>query len=128
MDVIALTMWVTERVQSVINGGGEVVTMLGDTPGHGRIPVGVVTLEYHGKIAYPHALWFPDASPRNKLEIGLAFFLELKKDHTGMVFSAAENEGYFNHLCTYGLLRKVGKVRDWYEDKVHATLYQTVGN
>lgn len=128
MEVGVFIEWMMTQFAQIYNSGGEVVTFVAETPEHGQIPVGLATLEYQGKIAYPHALWFPDASSRNKLEISVSFFLELKKEHTGLVISAAKTERFFMYLSKYGILRKVGKLRDWYGDKVHATLFQTVGH
>lgn len=62
------------------------------------------------------------------MEIGLAFFLELKKKNIGMVVSDKTNEPYFLHLCKYGVLRKVGQLWDWYEDGDRVKLFQTVGH
>lgn len=127
MDAVTFSSWITEILMPVMESGGEVITLIGKTATHGEIPLGIATLEYRGKIAYPHAVWFPDSSPRDRLEIGLAFFIELKKNHQAWVTTEAKNETYFEHLGGYGVLRKVGKLRDYFDDG-HATLYQTVGH
>jgi hypothetical protein len=128
LDPAGFSAWLNQELVQILQGGGQVITFLSDTPEHGRIPVGMATLEFQGKIAYPHALWFPDASARNRLEIAVSFFVELKKDHIGLVAVGAPQEKFFTYLGKYGVLRKVGKLRDWYGDKVHATLFQTVGS
>lgn len=127
MDASAFSAWLIERVSPVVQGGGDAVTMLANTPEHGEIPVGLAMISYHGGIAWPHALWFPDASARNKLEVGLAFFIELKKNAKVLITSDRGDEPYFLHLCKYGVLRKVGKLHEWF-DPAHATLFQSVGH
>lgn len=128
MDAMTFNAWFTSVLMPIIEGGGEVITLVGRTVEYGEIPVGVATLEYHGQIAYPHHIWYPDASPRNKLEITLAFLLELKKSYVGFVMVEKKNENFFRHLGKFGVLRKVGKLYDWFGPKDHATLFQTVGN
>lgn len=128
MDALTFNAWLMDIITPIMEAGGEVVAMMGKHAVYGEIPLGVATLEYRGKIAYPHAVWFPDASARDRLEIGLAFFIELKKNHMGWVTAEAKDEKYFNHLGKYGVVRKVGKLRDYFSDGVHATLYQTVGH
>ena len=49
---------------------GEVWVAIANTS-KGEIPLALVTVEYSDGKAFPHALWFPEASYRNKLELGL---------------------------------------------------------
>lgn len=128
MDALAFNAWFTSILMPIVESGGEVITMVGRTVKHGEIPLGVATLEYHGQIAYPHHIWYPDASPRNKLEITLAFLLELKKSYVAFVFAEKKDENFFRHLGKFGVLRKVGKIYEWFGPKQDATLFQSVGN
>ena len=129
-DAPTFTAWLFEQLRIFMAVGGDVVTLIGTTKVKDEtrnIPLGLAVIEYKGKVAYPHAIWFPDSSPRNRLEIGLAFFLELKKNNTGLVISDKKNEAFFLHLCKYGVLRRVGQLWDWYEDGDRVKLFQTVG-
>jgi hypothetical protein len=125
MDASGFSAWL---VDWLLNSGLEVITLFAQTAQHGEIPVGLAFIQYQGKTAWPHAIWFPDASVRNKMEITAAFFIELKKNHEILITSERKNEPWFNHLCKYGLIRKVGKLHDWWGKKDHAMLYHSVGN
>lgn len=128
MDAMAFSAWLTEKLSALIAGGGEAIAVLADTPNHGRIPTGLAVIEYDGNLAYPHVLWYPDASPRSKLEATLAFMIRLKKNKLVLVRGADRDVGYLSHLCKYGVMRKVGKIRDYFADGTHATLFQSVGH
>ena len=80
-----------------------------------------------GKLASPHVIWYPEASPRNKVEVGVLVFRELKKEALVLVAPKEEFEPYFRHLAKYGLLRVVGKIRDYFGEGQHTTLFQSVG-
>lgn len=66
---------------------------------------------------YPSVIWFPWASPRNKLEAALAFVnsgrLGDKKVHMH-VPKDERNERFLRQLCLYGMMRKCGVVEDHY--------------
>lgn len=101
------------------------------------MPVGLVLIDYQGVTAYPDIHWFPEASPRNRLESTLYLMLELKKEH--MVFFTVPGTKpqpgeepqpdwkFLMHLCKYGVLRPVGTIRDHGGPGDHATLFQSVG-
>lgn len=102
------------------------------------MPVGLVVIDYNGRTAYPDIHWFPEASPRNRLESALYLMLQLKKEH--MVFFTVPGTKpqpdeqpqldwkFLMHLCKYGVLRPVGTIRDHDGPGEHATLFQSVGN
>lgn len=98
------------------------------------IPVGLVIIDYQGTTAYPDIHWFPEASPRNRVECGLYLMLELKKEHMvfftvpGITRNPEPDWKFLMHLCKYGVLRPVGTIRDHNGEGEHATLFQSVGS
>lgn len=105
----------------------EAITLTANTTGHGTIPVGLMIVQYQGQIAWPHAVWFLESTPRNRLEITLSFLVELKKKYDVLITVAPMHRRFFLHLCDYGVLRKVGLLKKWIGNDNY-TLFQTVGH
>lgn len=116
----------TQKVQQFLTGGGEVVVVIGNTDGEG-IPIGIISIAYQENRAYPHIIWFPEATPRLRLEVGVKFLVELKQRFLVLVTAVLKDQGYFRHLCRYGLLRSVGKISGYTADDQDAMMFQTVG-
>jgi len=124
MDASAFSAWIVNWIWA---SQFEAVTFLAKTPDHGVIPVGIVVIQYLGQIALPHAVWFNEASARNRVETSLAFLVELKKRFDVLITARGKNRRFFLHLCDYGVLRKVGLLKEWVEGE-STTLFQTVGH
>lgn len=122
MDVDEFRWVMTDRLGKYIDAGGSVVMPIVD-----GIPVGMIVVSHDNNRAYPHVAWFPEATPRLRVDIGARFILSLKKTHLVMIATQEGNLGYFRHLCKYGLLRAVGKVQGYYPDGEDAMLFQSVG-
>lgn len=123
---------VEDLTAAVIQGGGDVYTMMGQTP-RGRIPVGIMTTDkVEGPeikpIYHPHAFWFSWASPRNKLECAAKFLIDLKKNGNIEIRSDARYWPFFQQLCNYGILRPVGKFRAYLADGRDVMVYQSVNS
>lgn len=115
-------------IETLLSGGlSEILTVFARGP-EGVMPVGLITVQYADRLAFPHVYWFPWCTPRNKVEIGVRFFIQLKKNHLVLVTTDdGPDMKYFSHLCDYGLLRAVGKIRDYYAEGQGAMLFQSVG-
>ena len=110
-----------------LRGGSEIYVLIAKTK-HGSVPVGIIEVSFHGWIAEPRATFFSHASPRNVLESYLRFFIELKKAHKVMFFSPPGYWRVFDHLCKYGVLRRVGTSREYYGRGMdNAGFYESVG-
>ena len=75
--------WLAE----IISQGSQAIVLsakVGTEEWRETMPVGLAIIDYTGRSAYPDIHWFPEASPRNRIEACLAFLIELKKEH--MVF------------------------------------------
>lgn len=111
-----------ERVLSILghiySSGGEVFLLWAPTE-HGRSPVGVVSVEYVQDAAWPHVIWFPWASPRNRLECALRFLVDMKKDLSVIV--RTEEDRLYKRLSQYGVLRLIGESKS-----LQTTLYEGV--
>ncbi len=53
------------------------------------------------------------------------FIIELKAEFLVLIPSKEHEVAYFSHLCKYGLLRKVGTIREYFSDG-KAVLFQSV--
>ncbi len=89
------------------------------------IPVCLCLIEYQQNRAYPNVWWFPEATPRNKIELSVKFLIELKAEFLVLIPSKEHEVAYFSHLSYYGLLRKVGTIREYFPDG-KAILFQSV--
>lgn len=94
-------------------------------------PIGLVGVQrqsiYDRTRAFPHAVWFQEGTARQRLECGLRFLLSLKKTSLVVIEAKEPNWRYFEHLCKYGLLRRVGTLRDAYGSGGRTAIYQGVG-
>ncbi len=95
----------------------------------GSVVVGSVLVEGPGYHRNAEFQWFPEASPRNKLECAVRVLLEIKKGHL-LMFTVGEGRDmvFLGHLCKYGVMRRVGTVRRYLEDGSDAGLFQTKSN
>ncbi len=92
------------------------------------IPICLCLIEYQQNRAYPKLWWFPEASDRNKIELSVMFLIELKQKFLVLIPAeeAVDREvAHFLHLCKYGLLRKVGTIREYFPGG-KAVLFQSV--
>ena len=89
------------------------------------IPVCLCLIEYQQNRAYPTVWWFPEASPRNRIELSVKFLIELKAEFLVLIPVQEQEVAHFLHLCKYGLLRKVGTIREYFPGG-KAILFQSV--
>lgn len=107
-----------------------VITMIADTP-KGRIPVGSVSaMNPLGTrlVMLADVLWFPWASHRNCVESLANFVNTLRDDYTLMEYAderEPQTKRFFENLCKYALMRRVGTVHDFYGPGSSAALYQS---
>lgn len=73
-------------------------------------PVGIVFGRNFAEVMWIGDMqWFPWASSRNKIEGTARFLLSIRdKDFTGMWSSRPETADFYNHLASYGLIRRLG--------------------
>ena len=90
-----------------------------------EIPVCLCLIEYQQSRAYPNVWWFPEATARNKIELSVKFLIELKADFLVLIPVQEREVAHFFHLCKYGLIRKVGTIREYFPDG-KAVLFQSV--
>jgi hypothetical protein len=112
----------------MLDRGGDIYALIGETE-QGKIPIGVVAVDFAvpagaARQAEPHVYFFPEASPRNKLECSVKFLIDLKKENNVVIIAGEKDWGFFNHMCLYGVIRAVGKYRGYFEDGSAAMIYQ----
>lgn len=81
--------------------------------GSGSGPNAFIIAGYDGWTLTPHSEYFLWATPRNKLRMAVSFFHYIRYQKIGvcLVHSLKASTPLFDKLCTYGVLRFVGKVR-----------------
>ncbi len=127
MDVGRFSAKLADIAMENLRLGNEIVI------GMVKIPMALISVEYSGSLATPHVVWFPEATPRIKLEGGLRLFIELKSK--GLVLAEIlEKRGeknndvkFHEHLCKYGVIRRIGTIRDRHGPGLNSILFQSVG-
>lgn len=112
------------------------VTLIADTD-EGRIPVGFLggNMPQDKMLIISEVIWFPEARPRHRIATVANFINELRDEM--VVFEYADNrpasksadgmnsKAFFEHLCRYGIMRRVGTVHDFYGQGNSAALFQS---
>ena len=120
LNSAGFTALLAGELEGLIRAGGDAYVLMAPTK-RGVIPVGVA-LVVKGAVksghnqGEPFAYWFPEASPRNRLECTLKGLIDLKKDLVVRIHAPRPVWRFLDHLCKYGVIRRVGTVRGWYLD------------
>ena len=69
-------------------------------------------------------IWFPWATPRNKIETTVKFFHEVRKTTQMVEYSKREYQKFFDMVCAHGVLRRAGTSHVVYPDQATA-IYET---
>lgn len=93
-----------------------------------RSLVGLVNVVLSGHIVQPAFHYFSWATPRNKLETALRFFIEIKQHARAMmtVPKKGVEARMLSHLGKYGCIRGIGTFKGFYDDG-DALFFQTIG-
>lgn len=128
MNPAEFRVYVEAKVAEQMETGGDYLTLICQTP-LGEIPVGVVQIIVTQAPdvrpqAIPHVIWFPEASVRNKLEASVRFLDHLRKGFMVLIVAGEANWRFFHRVGQYGVIRAVGKLRNYYADGSDAMFYQ----
>ncbi len=107
---------ITLKANAALKRGGDV----------NMVPIGLVYLSIFQSVAHPHVFWMPWARPRNKMEASVKFLADLKKEHPVMVVVGDETLNWFKHLSKYGVLRRVGNLKNFFGKEKDAALFEGV--
>lgn len=103
-------------------------TLIGSPPGRSAMPVGMVfgirPFFERNILWIGDFLWFPWASPRNKLETAVHFLNQMRKEWTVVGFAEPQVIPFFEHICRYGVSRRAGTLFDLFEEGPRG-VYQT---
>lgn len=88
-------------------------------------PAGIALATFAGRRMEPHVDWFPWATKRNKVECAIRFFIEMRKDYKVLIFATAADQGFFDVMCRYGVIRRVGTLHKYGDDLSDAKLYES---
>lgn len=80
-------------------------------------PIGIVMVNFYENAAWPHVVWFPWASMRNKLEGAILFIQELKKSVPILIIARESDAHFFSHLSRYALLSRGCKINKHFGDE-----------
>ena len=125
LDLDAFKERLANGLAALIQAGGEAYALMSPTK---SMPVGMAVVRAYEQCVEPHVWWFPEATRRNKLELTLALVVELKRKALILILAQPPDWRFFDHLCKYGALRRVGTIRDAQGDGKHAAVYQSVGH
>lgn len=106
MDSIVFVDWLAEQVTKF----NEVWTLTAPH-GDGRRPVGIVAGRFDEYGLRPHVVWFPWATPRNRLECALKFLHDIGREHFAWFIAEQKDWPFYDHVMRYGMIRSVGKVK-----------------
>ena len=73
-----------------------------------QVPVGLVDLNSEGHRMVPRVMWFPWASPRNKIEATVKFLDDHRKDRLVLIYDNEKSHLFFVRMARYGLLKRIG--------------------
>lgn len=103
-------------VAYVLNGGFSAWALIANSP-KGHMPVGLVLGEMRRRaLMLGGIVWFPWASPRNKLEATLTFLNGMRDDLVILEWAPFEQRKSWEHICRYGVMRRIGMVYDMAPD------------
>lgn len=100
-------------------------TLFAEVPKRGYMPVGIVMAFYsHAEHALSpfmiigDIVWFPWASPRNRLEAAVNFFNTIRKQIPMMDYAHGEvNRRFFDTMCKHGIMRRAGTTLNVVKDE-----------
>lgn len=107
------------------------ITLIADSPEGERIPVGsLMAMNPLGTrlVWIADIIWFKWSSSRNRVESIANFINGLRDDFVVTEFAderEPETKRFFENLCMYGIMRRVGTVHDFYGPGNSAALYQS---
>lgn len=87
----------------------------------GPIPVALVFGSSEGHRLFPHAIWFPWATARNRLEGTVAYLHEATEQGMLVIIPSGKTFlPFFTKLMRYGILKRVGVIPGWFADNATA--------
>lgn len=89
------------------------------------VPVGLFVVQGEDRVVSPHVRWFSWAKPRVRLAGAAKFLIELKKDAIGLIYAEYKDKRFFEQLCKYGIIRRVGTMHNFYGEGQRAALFET---
>lgn len=93
----------------------------------GPTPVGLligVPMETPRKLML-HALFFPWASPRNRVATLVNALNRLRSMHLLLAMVRPDDLSFIGQLCRYGIGKRVGTVFGWFDDGKDAAIFQS---
>ena len=104
-----------DHLDRVLQRLDEVLIMEAKHPTKGMIPMGLASMAIVENFVMPHFDWFWWASPRNKLECAVKFFLKHGEDVPFFIAVPAKTEvhRFLGHLARYQVVKKVGISDNW---------------
>lgn len=70
-------------------------------------------------------IWFPWASPRNRVESMVNWLNERRKEDIVTEYAQMKDKAFFEHICRHGIMRRVGTKHNFYPDG-NAAEFETV--
>ena len=88
-------------------------------------PLAMASEAGNGQMIEVHAIWMPWATARDRVTIGLTY-IDSKRDKQTLVFVVPKTiHRFVEQFARYGVLRKVGSIETYYQDKSDAFIWQS---
>lgn len=113
-----------ECVVDFVGAVSNIYILRGSNKGVSDMPIALVASLIIGQRMEPHVTWFPWATSRNKVETSINFINEMRKNYKLHIISSMDDVPFFNHLCRYGIVQRIGKRIGYYANGDHAMFYQ----
>jgi len=81
----------------------------GDRPAGAIFAIGIL-----GLLFIADTVWFPWATPRQKIETMVHWINEMRRDMKIIEFARPEDKRFWEHIAKHGIMRRVGTVHDVY--------------
>lgn len=89
-------------------------------------PVAIFMQAGNGRAFETHSNWMQWATPRDKVTAAVTFAERMRRKQTIMLLTGDKTvDRFYEHLGRYGVLRRVGKINQYYPDKSDAFVWQS---
>ena len=90
----------------------------------GRIPVGVIVVNFYGGWTLPHVDWFPWSSDRNKLEVAARFIETMRRTREVVIVTSEIDVPFYERLAKYKIVRRAGTLHAGYGEGKKAAIFE----
>ena len=126
MDALTFGHYLQETQEVITAQGGIMVILSADYPARGHLPMGMMwAFAMPSGIFEIQFAWFPEASPRNVMELTALAMTWFAEQATGIVVCDDDDRKLFHRLAEYNICWNVGHVSPCGATPDGVTIFQT---